>query len=239
MELLEGETLAQALGAAAARDVAPLLDIGDPDRRRARVGARQGHRPPRHQAGEHLHQRARPGEDPRLRPREDRRDARQAGGSGAGRTRRASPHDLTTPGTAMGTVAYMSPEQARGQLTDARTDLFSLGHGALPDGDRRRCRFRATRRRSSSTRFSIAIRRRSRRSTAGCPPELGRILDKALEKDRNLRYQTATELKTDLIRLQARSRFGPQARAPTAGDPRSAPAEAGGARRSPCSTSRT
>ena len=59
--------------AAARSSRCALLDLGDPDRRRARVGARQGHRAPRHQAGQHLRQPARPGEDPRLRPGQDRR----------------------------------------------------------------------------------------------------------------------------------------------------------------------
>ena len=109
--------------------------------------------------------------------------------------------DLTTPGTAMGTVSYMSPEQARGQLADARTDLFSLGTvlyematGTLPfPGE------------TSAVVFD-AILNRDPRSAAdvnsALPPELSRILDKALEKDRNLRYQTATDLKTDLSRLR-------------------------------------
>ncbi len=108
---------------------------------------------------------------------------------------------LTVAGTVLGTVYYMSPEQARGQLTDARTDLFSLGAvlyqmatGALPfPGDTQPVVFEA-------------ILNRNPRSFAeanpAMPAELGRMLEKALEKDRTLRYQTATELKTDLLRLR-------------------------------------
>jgi non-specific serine/threonine protein kinase len=110
-------------------------------------------------------------------------------------------HELTQPGTAIGTVAYMSPEQARGQLTDARTDLFSLGTllyqmaaGVLPFSGE-----------TSAVVFDAILNRDPVPVTqAGTtmPAEFGRMLDKALEKDRNLRYQTATELKTDLIRLK-------------------------------------
>jgi non-specific serine/threonine protein kinase len=132
--------------------------------------------------------------------------------------------NLTTPGTAMGTVAYMSPEQARGQLTDARTDLFSLGAvlyqmatGAMPfQGD------------TSAVVFD-AILNRDPRPLAdvnpGAPSNLVRLVEKALEKDRNLRYQSATEVKTDLQRLRRDLDSGHR-RAAEAGDPGSGPARA-------------
>jgi serine/threonine protein kinase/tetratricopeptide (TPR) repeat protein len=114
----------------------------------------------------------------------------------------SAPQDnLTVPGTAMGTVAYMSPEQARGQIIDARTDLFSTGAvlyqmatGTLPfQGNTAAVVFEAIFNRDPKPVHEL---------NAALPSEFGRILDKALEKDRNLRYQTATELKTDLARLK-------------------------------------
>jgi non-specific serine/threonine protein kinase len=117
------------------------------------------------------------------------------------------PRDLTQAGSTLGTVSYMSPEQARGQLTDARTDLFSLGTvlyqmatGALPfPGE------------TSAVIFDAILNRDPASPTqlnSGLPEELGRILAKALEKDRNLRYQTATDLKTDLLRLKRDTESG-------------------------------
>ena len=109
--------------------------------------------------------------------------------------------ELTVPGSAVGTVSYMSPEQARGQLVDARTDLFSLGTvlyqmatGALPfPGETSAVIFDAILNRDPPPAVQV---------NPALPPEFGRILDKALEKDRTLRCQTATELKTDLNRLK-------------------------------------
>ena len=113
----------------------------------------------------------------------------------------AGGNELTMRGSAVGTVSYMSPEQARGQLTDARTDLFSLGTvlyqmgtGILPfQGE------------TSAVVFDAILNRDPipvAQSNPSIPPEFGRILDKALEKDRALRYQSATDLKTDLTRLK-------------------------------------
>jgi non-specific serine/threonine protein kinase len=110
-------------------------------------------------------------------------------------------HQLTSPGVAMGTAAYMSPEQARGQLVDARTDLFSLGTvlyqmagGVLPfAGD------------TSAVIFDAILNRDPERVdqiNSSLPSEFGRILSKLLEKDRALRCQSATELKTDFNRLK-------------------------------------
>jgi len=109
--------------------------------------------------------------------------------------------ELTSPGAAVGTVSYMSPEQARGQLVDARTDLFSTGTvlyqmatGTLPfQGD------------TSAIIFDAILNRDPKPANElnpSLPADFVRILDKTLEKDRNLRCQTATELKTDLNRLK-------------------------------------
>src|SRR6202795_5011649 len=110
-------------------------------------------------------------------------------------------HQLTSPGVALGTASYMSPEQARGQLVDARTDLFSLGSvlyqmagGVMPfAGD------------TSAVIFDAILNRDPQpvdQMNPALPAEFGRILSKLLEKDRTLRCQSATELKTDLNRLK-------------------------------------
>jgi non-specific serine/threonine protein kinase len=111
------------------------------------------------------------------------------------------PDELTKKGSPLGNVSYMSPEQARGQLTDARTDLFSLGTvlyematGLLPfQGDTQAVVFEAILNREPAPISQV---------NAALPAELGRIVGRALEKDRNLRYQTATDLKTELLRLK-------------------------------------
>ncbi|HWC64587.1 MAG TPA: protein kinase, partial [Thermoanaerobaculia bacterium] len=114
---------------------------------------------------------------------------------------------LTTAGTVMGTIHYMSPEQTRGQLTDARTDLFSLGAvlyqmatGEMPfQGD------------TDAVVFEAILNRSPRPLTEvnpSMPPELSQILEKALEKHRQLRYQSATDLKTDMLRLKRKLESG-------------------------------
>ena len=126
---------------------------------------------------------------------------------------------LSTPGAAMGTLAYMSPEQARGKELDGRTDIFSFGLLLYEMATGKR-----TFSGSSSAEIFDAILNRTPvalvRLNPEIPAELEHIIGKALEKDKKLRYQSAAEMRTDLQRLKRDTESGHAAIATTEAGPR-------------------
>ena len=195
MELLKGQTLRDKLTRGAAQDPG-CGRTRDPGRRRARLRAPAEHHPSRHQAGESLPGRSRPGEGAGLRPRQVRL------WPGDRARRQLDPtREQTAEGVTLGTVSYMSPEQVTGEELDGRTDLFSLGvvlYEALTG-------HQPFTGKTTAVVFSAILTQAPVAPVVfnpTLPLRLQEVVNNCLEKDRELRYQDAAGLRADLRRVK-------------------------------------
>ena len=193
MELVEGKTLRElvASGEPVPHETPPRHRRADG--RRARQGARSRHRSPRPEAREPDDLEGRVRQDPRLRARE----ARRADGRGRVRGSRPPAASPTEPGTVMGTAGYMSPEQARGQEIDFRSDQFSLGTILYEMATGKRA-FR----RETTAETLVAIIRDEPPPLAQAAPQAPApvrwIVERCLAKDPEERYASSKDLARDL-----------------------------------------
>jgi serine/threonine protein kinase/Tfp pilus assembly protein PilF len=126
----------------------------------------------------------------------------EAMGASATRTSAEASEYLTSPGSTIGTVTYMSPEQARGEEVDARSDIFSFGVVLYEMATGRQPFAGAT----PAVIFEAILNRApvdASRTNTQIPPELGRLIDKTLEKNRTTRYQSSAVLRSELQRVKA------------------------------------
>ena len=186
LELVDGLTLEGRI-ARGPLPVEEAMSTGAPDRRGDRSGARQGHRPPRPQAGQHQDHAGGPDQSPRLRHRESR---------GTGFNDHDAATTLTLPGIAIGTPAYMAPEQARGEPADGQADIWSFGV-VLYEMLTGRSPFRG-----KTTADTIALVLASEPDLAALPPatpaRVRRLLQRCLQKARRQRSQHIGDVRLEL-----------------------------------------